>query len=68
MGEWLSSLPVWCANVITVVLFIAIAFACFAVPKSVFMADAPDQARWRDIRWWAVILIAVQLGIYAVFC
>ena len=67
MGEWLSSLPVWWANVITVVLFIAIAGACFAVPKSVFMADAPDQARWRDIRWWAVILIAVQLGIYAVF-
>ena len=67
MTEWLSDLPVWWANAITVVLFLAIAVGCFIVPRRMFMADAPDQSRWRDIRWWALILIAVQLGIYGVF-
>jgi hypothetical protein len=67
MTEWLTNLPVWWANVITLVLFVGIAAACFLVPRRMFMADAPDQSYWRDIRWWALILIAVQLGIYGVF-
>ncbi len=67
MAEWIDSLPVWWANVITLVLFVLIAAACFLVPRHVFMSDAPDQAGWRDIRWWALILIMVQLGIYALF-
>ena len=67
MVDWLADLPVWWANVITVVLFIAIALACFLVPRRVFMEDAPDQSRWRDVRGWALILIIVQLGIYSLF-
>lgn len=65
--SWLAGAPVWWANVITVVLFGLIAIGCFAVPRGVFMADAPDQARWRDVRWWALLLIGTQLGIYALF-
>lgn len=67
MSEWLSSAPIWVANVITVVLFVLIAGACFLVPRRLVMADAPDQAVWRDIRWWALILIVIQLFIYAIF-
>ena len=67
MMAWLASLPVWWANVITVGLFAFIAIGCFTVPRRLFMADAPDQARWRDVRWWALVLIATQLGIYALF-
>ena len=65
--EWLYNAPVWWANAATEVMFVLIALAVFAVPKRVFMADAPNQSHWRDVRLWAVILIAVQLGIYAVF-
>ena len=67
MAEWLSTLPVSWANAITLVLFVLIAAACFLVPRRVFMSDAPDQSAWRDIRWWALVLVAIQLGIYAVF-
>jgi len=31
------------------------------------MHDAPDQSRWRDVRLWALALVVVQLGIYALF-
>ena len=67
MADWLSDLPVWWANLITVVLFIAIAVCCFLVPAKAVIADATDRRRWRDLRWWALALITVQLGIYAVF-
>ena len=67
MAEWVTSLPVAWANGITVVLFIAIAAACFLVPRQQVIADAPDRSGWRDLRWWALILITVQLGIYVVF-
>jgi hypothetical protein len=67
MFEWLNELPVSWANNITVVLFVLIAVACFAIPRSSVIADAPTNARWRDLRWWAVALIAVQLGIYVLF-
>jgi hypothetical protein len=67
MIEWLQTAPVWWANALTQVLFVLIALAVFAVPKRVFMEDAPDQSHWRDIRLWAVALVVVQLGIYALF-
>ncbi len=65
--DWLQSAPVWWANTITQVLFVLIALACFLVPSRVFMNDAPDQSRWRDIRFWALALVIVQLGIYFLF-
>jgi hypothetical protein len=67
MFEWFSEMPVTWANNITVVLFVLIAAACFALPRSSVIADAPSKARWRDLRWWAVILIVIQLGIYMLF-
>lgn len=67
MIEWLQTAPVWWGNVLTQVLFVLIALAVFAVPRRVFMSDAPDQSRWRDVRFWALVLIVLQLGIYAVF-
>ena len=67
MFEWLSELPVVWANNITVVLFILIAVACFAIPRSSVIADAPTKSRWRDLRWWAVALITIQLSIYMLF-
>ena len=67
MFDWITNLPVAWANNITVLLFVLIAAACFAIPRSSVIADAPTKARWRDLRWWAVILIALQLGIYVLF-
>jgi hypothetical protein len=67
VAETLASLPVWWANVITLIGFVLIAAACFRVPRDAVIADAPDQSRWRDLRWWALALIGVQLTIYGIF-
>lgn len=67
MIEWLQNAPVSWATAITQVIFVLIALACFAIPRRVFMIDAPDQSHWRDIRLWALALVVVQLGIYQLF-
>jgi hypothetical protein len=67
VAEAQASLPVWWANVITLIAFVLIAIACLLVPRRSVISDAPDHAGWRDLRWWAVVLIVVQLGIYGIF-
>ena len=59
--------PVWWANVATTCAFLVLLVICFLIPRKSVLADAPDSRVWRDLRWWAVALIVVQLGIYAVF-
>lgn len=59
--------PQWWANAIAVVLFIAIAGTVLLVRREDILRTAPDQAAWRDIRIWAVVLIAAQLGLYVLF-
>ena len=59
--------PQWWAYVITVVLFLLLGVGSWLVPKKEVFADAPDQSRWRDLRLWATLLIAVQLLIYFQF-
>jgi hypothetical protein len=62
-----ESLPLWPAYLLTFLLFAALAALSLAVPRSEILKDAPDEARWRDIRWWAVALIGVQLVLYLLF-
>jgi len=62
-----ADFPVEWANFAAIGLFIAIGFAVFLVPRSMVTKDAPDQKRWRDVRWWAIPLVLVQLGLYLLF-
>lgn len=62
-----ADFPVWWANLGAAILFVGIAFAVFLVPRDEIMKDAPDQRWWRDYRLWAIPLVIVQLGLYALF-
>jgi hypothetical protein len=63
----IESWPVWWANALTLFLFLILVIGCWRIPESDVMADAPDRARWRDLRIWASVLVLVQLGIYRLF-
>ncbi|MDA1074126.1 MAG: hypothetical protein O3A63_05100 [Proteobacteria bacterium] len=63
----MADLPVWWANVATVVLFVLLAALVMLIPKATVIGDAPDRRWFRDLRWWALLLIAIQLCIYAIF-
>ncbi len=63
----MADLPTWWANAISAVIFAGIAVGVFFVPRASLFRDAPDHSAWRDIRLWAVVLVIVQLAIYATF-
>ena len=63
----LSDLPVAWANYLSILGFLILGTLVWLVPRKVIFSEAPDQSRWRDMRLWASILIAMQLVLYTTF-
>ena len=62
-----STWPVVWANYLSMLGFALLAVLVWLIPRERVMQEAPDDARWRDLRLWASVLIAVQVGLYAFF-
>ena len=62
-----TELPVAWANYLSILGFLCLGALIWRIPKYRIYADAPDQARWRDIRIWATVLVAIQLALYTTF-
>ncbi len=67
MTEFFLSMPVAWANYISIVGFVLLALLVWKIPRHIIYSQAPDDARWRDIRIWATVLIAMQLVLYLLF-
>lgn len=67
MSDWLANLSLTWGKIIAVIAFVGMAFWTWRRPRSFIFQGAPDSHRWRDLRLWASILIAVQIVIYLSF-
>ena len=67
MSAWLQSLPVAWAAPVSMLAFVALLILLWCFPARHIYGDAPDRARWRDLRIWGTALILIQLGIYWLF-
>ena len=63
----LANLPVAWANYLSIAGFLFLGGMVWMIPRSLIFTEARDQSRWRDIRLWATVLIAMQLMLYAIF-
>ncbi len=63
----MMELPVAWANYLSIGGFAFLGVLVWLIPRRVIFTDATDSAPWRDIRWWATGLIALQLLLYATF-
>ena len=63
----LTTLPLAWANYLSIAGFALLGVLVWLIPKRLIYTDAVDGSRWRDIRIWATVLIAMQLTLYAVF-
>jgi hypothetical protein len=64
LDQFLSSLPMWSAELCAICLFgLGIVFA-WSLPKRFVYLGAPDQARWRDLRIWATAVLIPYMLIY----
>ena len=64
LAEWLPA--IW-ANYLSIAGFVLLALLVWRIPRHLVFEDAPDQARWRDIRLWATVLIGFQIALYSFF-
>ena len=62
-----AELPVVWANYVSISGFVLLSVLVWLIPKKLIYAQAPDQAKWRDIRLWASALILLQVTLYVLF-
>ena len=65
--DWLAGVDVVWGAVLTVVLYLGLLVWVVTRPRRRLLRGAPDTAAWRDLRWWIVPLLVVQIGLYVVF-
>jgi hypothetical protein len=59
-----DSLPMWVAQASAIGLFVAAAIFAWCLPRRYVYLGAPDQARWRDLRIWATLVLVPYMLIY----
>lgn len=65
--SFLGHIPLVYAKVLTGFLYLLLVFWVMRRPRGFIMQGAPSRKRWRDLRLWALLLIAFQIALYMVF-
>ena len=60
--DWLGFVPIWAVRLGVILVLLTILLWMKTLPSSYVYRDAPDDAWWRDVRWWACVIFAI-LGI-----
>jgi len=63
----LGLIPLGGVKVIVALWFAFLVGIGFKLPKSYIFEGTPDQHWWRDVRYWALIVIALELIPYLYF-
>ena len=66
MGAMLA-LPLWSVKLLVIAMFAGLAIWAMSLPRHYALRGAPDQAWWRDVRLWAVIVIGLEIIPYLFF-
>ncbi len=64
LDMWLDSLPMWMAKASAVALFVIAGIWVVCLRRNFVYLGALDDARWRDLRIWAVFLLVVYASVY----
>jgi len=61
------ALPLWLVKVGVIGIFVGLAVWAFTLPKEYIFKDVEDPAWWKDVRYWAAIVIGLVIIPYLVF-
>ena len=55
------------ARILFIAFFVLIAVGVFLLPKGYVFRGAPNQSRWRDLRFWALLNVVIHTVVYLWF-
>lgn len=55
------------ARFVFITFFVLIAIGVFLLPKDYIFRGAPNRAPWRDLRFWALLNVAIHTLVYLWF-
>ncbi|MCA9232244.1 MAG: hypothetical protein KDA57_16470 [Planctomycetales bacterium] len=64
IDNWLASLPMWVAVACAIGLFVIAGLWVWTLRTEFIFRDAPDRHWWRDLRLWAMVVLAPYITIY----
>jgi len=67
LDRWIDGLPGWSGTFCAVTLFVIAGLWAFTLKREYIYLGAPDQARWRDLRIWAGLVLLPYIVIYLLF-
>jgi len=65
--DWIANLSLGWAKFIVIMAFVVPWIFALLQKRSYLYQGAPDNARWRDLKIWATIVVAIQISIYIIF-
>jgi|GEM_PF-3078982 hypothetical protein len=65
--QWLAGLDLVWVVVLISALYLGLLVWAVSRPKEVVTAGGQIRGRWRDLRYWIVLLIVLQVGLHWVF-
>jgi hypothetical protein len=65
--NWLIDLPLPIANIVILLAFIVPLVFALILPRAYIYLGAKDQKQWRNLKWWVVALVLIQVSVYIIF-
>ena len=65
--EWCANISMGWARFLVIMAFIVPLIFALTLRKNYIFAGAPDQKKWRNLKWWVFVLVVIQVGIYLYF-
>ena len=67
LDAWIDGLPGWVPIACALTLFIVAGLWVLTLKRDYIYLGAPDRAAWRDLRFWAVLVLLPYVLIYLLF-
>lgn len=65
--DWLANLPVSIAKLLVLMAFVIPLFFTFTLPKKYIYLGACNSKLWRNLKYWVLLLVIIQMSIYIYF-
>ena len=65
--DWLVDLPIGIARIILMFAFLVPLVFAFILPRAYVYLGAKNQKKWRNLKWWILGLVLIQIAIYWAF-